>query len=204
MDGESPSTGQGPRANPLELGVTKQRSSDLHFFLYRRALHPELFHIYMDKHLVYGDFQADIWVSGLSHLVTVQNDDTMVTELAAVPSDLLTDRSLVTQFRFRGERDFSYRFNDDLRYIFSSQVEEMTEHIFRTTYRDLIRYAKRKGLFVPYPQWSAGGLEPFSYIDYETRSHELHVHAYHVFPGEWRIIRTQSIFEVPPESRKTK
>ena len=68
----------------LELGLTKQRSTDLHFYLYRRALHPELFHIFMDKHLVYGDFQADVWVSGLSHLVTVQSKDTLVAELAIV------------------------------------------------------------------------------------------------------------------------
>lgn len=187
--------------NALELGLTKQRSTDLNFYLYRRALHPELFHIYMDKHLEYGDFQADIWVSGLSHLVTVQIDGTIVTELAAVPSELLTDRNLVTQFRFRGERDFQYRFNDRLRYIFSSQMEEMTEHIFRTTYRDLARYATNRGLFVPYPQWTTNGLEPFSYIDYETRRHELHIHAYHTFPGEWRVLRTQSIFETPPEFR---
>ena len=185
----------------LELGLTKQRSTDLHFYLYRRALHPELFHIYVDKHLVFGDFQADIWISGLSHLVTVVSKTNIVTELAVAPSDLLTDRSLVTQFRFRGERDFQYRFNDELRYIFSSQIEEMTEHIFRTTYRDLVRYAQKKGLFVPYPHWATNGMEPFSYIDYETRQHELHIHAYHVFPGEWRILRTQSIFETPPESR---
>ncbi len=186
----------------LELGLTKQRSTDLHFFLYRRALHPELFHIYLDKHLVYGDFQADIWICGLSHLVTVQTNGAMVTELAAVPDELLTDRNLITQFRFRGERDYQCRLNDELRYIFSSQVEEMTEHIFRTTYRDLMRYASKKGLLVQYPQWATNGLEPFSYIDYETRAHELHIHAYHAFPGEWRILRTQSIFETPPESRQ--
>lgn len=186
----------------MELGLTKQRSTDLHFFLYRRALHPELFHIYLDKHIKYGNFQADIWIVGLSHLVTLQSSGTMVTELTAVPSDLLTDRNLVTQFRFRGERDFQYRFSDNMRYIFSSQVEEMTEHIFRTTYRDLVRYAKTKGLYVPYPQWASNGLDPFSFIDYETRHNELHVHAYHAFPGEWRILRTQSIFETGPSAKK--
>jgi hypothetical protein len=182
----------------VELGTTKQRSSDLNFFLYRRALHPELFHIFLDKHIRYGNFQADIWVIGLSHVVTIQSGGNIVTELTAVPSELLTDRNLVTQFRFRGERDFQYRFGDNIHYIFSSQVEEMTEHIFRTTYRDLIRYAKQKGMFVPYPQWAISGLEPFSFIDYETRASELHVHAYHAFPGEWRILRTQSIFETSP------
>ena len=186
----------------LELGLTKQRSTDINFYLYRRALHPELFHIYMDRHLTYSNFQADIWVVGLNHVVTLQTGETMVTELTAVPSELLTDRNLVTQFRFRGERDFSYRFNDSVRYIFSSQVEETTEHIFRTTYRDLASYAQKKGIFVPYPQWAANGLEPFTFIDYETRQYELHIHAYHTFPGEWRILRTQSIFETAPHTRR--
>lgn len=187
----------------LELGLTKQRSTDLNFFLYGRALHPELFHIYLDKHIKYSNFQADIWIVGLSHLVTIQSGGTLVTELTAVPSDLLTDRNLVTQFRFRGERDFQYRFGDNMRYIFSSQVEETTEHIFRTTYRDLVRYGEKRGLFVPYGQWTTNGLDPFTFIDYEARRHELHIHAYHAFPGEWRFLRTQSIFETGPKVRQS-
>lgn len=182
----------------MELGLTKTRSTDLHFFLYRRALHPELFHIYLDKHIEYSNFQADIWIIGLSHLVTVQANGAMVTELTSTPSDLLTDRNLVNQFRYRGEKDFQHTFTEGIRYIFSSQVEETTEHIFRTTYRDLVRYAQNKGLYVPYPQWATNGLEPFTFIDYEMRQHELHIHAYHAFPGEWRFLRTQSIFETKP------
>ncbi len=185
----------------VELGLTKQRSSDLNFFLYQRALHPELFHIYLDKHIEYSNFQAEIWAIGLGHLVTVQSGTTLVTELTAAPSDLLTERNLVTQFRFRGERDFTYRFNENMRYIFSSQVEETTEHIFRTTYRDLVNYAKKRGMYVPYDQWKTNGMVPFTFIDYEMRQFELQVHAYHAFPGEWRFLRTQSIFETRPEGR---
>lgn len=188
----------------LELGLTKQRSSDLSFFLYRRALHPELFRIYLEKHIEYSNFQADIWIVGLNHVVTVQANGVLVTELTAAPCELLTDRNLVTQFRFRGERDFQYRFSEGVRYIFSSQVEETTEHIFRTTYRDLSNYAQKRGLYVPYEQWKTNGLVPFSFIDYETRQYELHVHAYHAFPGEWRFLRTQSIFETRPNARPAK
>lgn len=188
----------------LELGLSKQRSADLNFFLYRRALHPELFTIHLDKHLEYSNFQAEIWVTGLSHLVTLQSNGTMVTELTAPPSELLTDRNLVTQFRFRGERDFQYRFNDDVRYIFSSQIEDTTEHIFRTTHRDLVEYAKTRGLYVPYDEWAVSGLVPFSFIDYEMRQYELQIHAYHAFPGEWRFLRTQSIFETRTGARSSK
>lgn len=184
--------------NPgVETSTTQQRSTDLNFFLYRRALHPELFHIYIDRHIEQAMYQADIWITGLGHLVTMQVNGTMVTELTSFSNELLTDRNLVTQFKYRGERDFQYRFDNDVRYIFSSQVEEMSEHIFRTTYRDLSRNARKRGLFVPYPQWKSFGLEPFSYVDYETRQREFHVDAFHVFPGEWRILRTQSIFELP-------
>jgi len=181
----------------LELGVTKQQSSDLNFYLYKRALHPELFRIYLDRHVEAANYQADLWIVGLSHLVSFQTTGSIITELTGASSDLLTDRNLVTQFKFRGERDFQFRFDDGTKYIFSSQVEEMNEHIFRTTYRELIRDAKKKGMFVPYKQWATGGLEPFSFLDYETRDREMHVHAYHAFPGEWRILRTQSIFELP-------
>jgi hypothetical protein len=181
----------------VELGISKQTSGDLNFYLYRRALHPELFRIYLDRHLDSANYTADLWIVGLSHLVSFSSGGSIITELTGASSELLTDRNLVTQFKFRGERDFQHRFDDGTRYIFSSQVEEMTEHIFRTTYRDLVRYAKKKGLFVPYKQWASNGLEPFSFLDYETRDRELHVHAYHAFPGEWRILRTQSIFELP-------
>lgn len=181
----------------MELGVTRQQSSDLNFYLYKRALHPELFRIYLDQHVDTVNYHADLWIVGMSHLVSFQSGPSIVTELTGAASDLLTDRNLVTQFKFRGERDFTHRFDDGVKYIFSSQVEEMTEHIFRTTYRDLTRYAKKKGMFVGYKQWATNGLEPFSFLDYETRDRELHVHAYHAFPGEWRILRTQSIFELP-------
>ncbi|MEE8169963.1 MAG: DUF2617 family protein [Phycisphaerae bacterium] len=186
------------------MGTQQQRTADIGFFLYRRALHPELFQIYLDRHIDQPLYQADIWITGLGHVVTMQVDNTIVAELTSPISDLLTDRSLVTQFRYRGERDFQYRFDDDLRYIFSSQVEEMSEHIFRTTYRDLARNARKRGLFVPFPQWAVGEMEPFSYIDFETRQRELHIDAFHVFPGEWRILRTQSIFELPPTPMKPK
>ena len=184
------------------MSILQQRSTELSFYLYRRALHPELFHIDLDQHVDAQLYQVDVWITGLGHLVTFQTERNMVTELTSVPLDLLTERGLVTQFRYRGERDFQYRFDEDLRYIFSSQVEEMSEHIFRTTYRELTRNAQKKGLFVPYPQWNVSGLDPFSYVDCESRHREFHVDAFHVFPGEWRIIRTQSIFELSKPGRK--
>ena len=42
-----------------------------------------------------------------------------------------------------------------------------------------------------------GELVPFSYIDHEARDREFHVHAFHAYPQERTLVKTQSIVELP-------
>ncbi len=39
-------------------------------------------------------------------------------------------------------------------------------------------------------------LAPFSFVDFDARDHEFHVHAFHAFPEELTLLKTQSIFEI--------
>lgn len=184
--------------NRVELGQSQQRIEDLHFFLYHRALHPELFHIHEVKHLRQKRYTAEIWVTGLSHIVMVQAKDQVVTELTAADSEILPKMGLVTRFRFRGEKDHLQGFDRGLQYIMSSQVERMTPNLFVASHRDLKRYAQKRGIFCEFPDWATGDLEPFTFVDYECRDTELHVHAFHAFPDEAALLKTQSIFELAP------
>ena len=43
---------------------------------------------------------------------------------------------------------------------------------------------------------SSDGLPPFTYLDYEARDRELHVHTYLAFTEECSLIKLQSIFEI--------
>lgn len=181
----------------MERGHTKQRVEDLHFCLYQRAIHPELFHIHRVKRIEQRRYQAEIWVVGLAHLVTVQYGNQVMTELITDDNELLPKVGLATTFRFRGERDHSQSFSDDSRYILSTQVERMTPQLFPATHRDYMHYARNRGIFVSFDEWAHGGLVPFSFIDYDARDDEFHVHAFHVFPEEFTLLKTQSIFEIP-------
>ncbi len=182
--------------NRVELGQFQQRIDDLHFFLYHRALHPELFHVHHVRHLRQKRYTAEIWVTGLSHIVMVQAKNQVITELTASDSDILPKMGLVTRFRFRGEKDHLQGFDQGVQYIMSSQVERMTQNLFAASHLDLIRYAQKRGIFCKFPEWSSGDLEPFTFIDYECRDSELHVHAFHAFPDETALLKTQSIFEL--------
>lgn len=183
---------------PVELGQTQQCVEELHFSLYQRALHPELFRISQVKRIEHRRYNAEIWITGLTHVVTVQFGDQYLAELVAEQSDLLPRMGLAHSFRFRGERDYSQSFPGGLRYILSSQVERMTSNLFPSTHRDLLRYAERRGMYETFDDWGHEGLVPLTFIDYEPREREFHVHAFHIFPMERTILKTQSIFEIEP------
>lgn len=182
--------------NTVQRSQTRQRVEDLHFCLYERAIHPELFHIHCVKQIKQARYQAEIWIVGLAHVVTVQCGDQILTELIVEDTEMLPKAGLSTSFRFRGERDHAQSFPNDMEYILSTQVERMTPQLFPATHRDYVHYAQNRGLYVSFPEWTHEGLAPFSFIDFDARDHEFHVHAFHAFPEDLTLLKTQSIFEI--------
>ena len=185
----------------MEISETVQRVADLKFVLYRRPLHPELFHIRQSRHLDRAAYQADIWVMGLSHVVTVQSNGRCVTEVTTDDVEVLPHNGLVTTFQFRGERDHLENFDDGMRYILSTQVERMNQNLFHASHRDLLAYANSRGILVRFDEWAEGeNLVPFSFLDFEARDRELHLQSFHAFPLDFTIVKTQSIIEVGTRS----
>ncbi|MBI1827198.1 MAG: DUF2617 family protein [Planctomycetes bacterium] len=180
----------------MEKGQTKTRVEELLFCLYHRAIHPELFDIRRVKRLNLARYQAEIWVCELAHVITVKAGKQVVTELIAGENGLLPKAGLVTSFRFRGERDHSQDFDDGFKYILSTQVERLTPPLFPATHRDYVHYAQNRGIYLQFDEKTIDGLAPFSFVDFDARDHELHIHAFHAFPEEQTLLKTQSIFEI--------
>jgi hypothetical protein len=174
----------------------KQRVSELHFFLYDRPLHPELFDIYHDHRIVKDGYEAQVWVTGISHLVGFYRGEAAMVELLAESTAELPARGKLVSLPVRGEKEREINHVGGLRYIMSFQVEKMSARLYAKAHDELAGQAAQRGLFVPFPEWAANALSPFTYIDYEAKLRELHVFAYHAFPDELTLIKTQSIFEL--------
>ncbi|MBK8913538.1 MAG: DUF2617 family protein [Phycisphaerales bacterium] len=172
-------------------------SADLHLYLFDRPLHPELFRQYKSFRVAQGRYYADIWFIGLGHVVSLTAGQKSVVELMAVESDLLPTRGVLSRFRLKGERDHERRIPDGCHYMVSTQVETMDEALYKSVHSDLVKHAVKRGWHVLFDQWADGDMVPFSYIDQEARDGEFHVHAFHAFPAERTIVKTQSIFELP-------
>ena len=180
----------------MELGTVVQ-AVDLNLFLFDRSLHPELFQHYADYRIRQGRYYADIWITGLSHVLTVSLGDRSVTEVITNNQDILPTRGILTRFRIKGERDADRQTPDGWHYMVSSQIETMVQPLYKSVHNDLLRHSMKRGWFYAYDQWADGELVPFTYVDYEARDREFHVHAFHAFPQNHTLVKTQSIFELP-------
>ena len=174
----------------------KHNVAALRFYLYERPLHPELFDIYHDHHIVKNGYEAQVWVTGCTHLIGFYLEKFSLVELMADAHSQLPRRGLLLELPFRGERDHQCQRAEGINYMMSFQVETMSSMVYARTHHELARQGARRGLFVPFPMWMSRSLTPFTYIDYEAKPHELHVFAFHAFPEDLTIIKTQSIFEL--------
>jgi hypothetical protein len=173
------------------------QATDLHLFVFERALHPELFQRFADYRVEQGRYVADISIIGLGHMITVTSGQRCLTELLSRESEMLPSRGVLSRFRLKGERDHERKTADGWCYLVSTQVETMDEALYKSVHNDLLRHTEKRGWFQSYEAWSEGDLTPFTYIDHEARDREFHVHAFHAFPQERTLVKTQSIIELP-------
>jgi len=174
----------------------KQTIGTLRYYLYDRPLHPELFDIYHDHHIVKPAYESQIWVTGCTHVIGFFREGQSLVEVIADAEAELPTHGRQLELPFRGERDHERKKTGGIHYMMNFQVETMSPTIYSRTHHDLARMGTRRGLFVPFPMWMSRGLTPFTYIDYSAKPNELHVFAFHAFPEDLTIIKVQSIFEL--------
>ncbi len=167
----------------------------LTFSLFQRPLHPELFQIYASREIKTERYQALLWVTGCTHVISVFSGNECLTEVISTPSQLLPTRGLMERFQFRGPRTHKCTLSRGVSYMMDHQVEKMTPTLYRQSRSDLERFARNRGLFVNFPELEVGSLEPFCFVDFEARQSELHVHTFSAYPDQVTMVKTQSLFD---------
>ncbi len=172
------------------------RLESLRFFLFERPLHPELFEIYNEVRIQKTGYEAQIWVTGCTHVICFFRENKTLAEVVASVDNPLPSRGQALSLPFRGEKSHEIKCLDGINYMMNMQAEVMSRRIYHRTHHELARQGAKQGLFVPFPMWMSNTLTPFTYINYEAKPNELHVLAFHAFPEALTIVKTQSIFEL--------
>ena len=177
---------------------TKQRRhGGLTLLLYQRTLHPELFKILGTEQVSRRAYDADIWLVEGGHVITLTAGKNTLTEVIVSNHDQqLTDRGLLQTIPCRGERYHEMTAGENIKYMISTQEEQLTQTLYDATKYEIATYAAKRELMSAETPAKEDQGAVLSVLDIERRSHELLVQSFHLFDENQMVIKTQSILEV--------
>jgi hypothetical protein len=181
---------------PMSNRTKQRRSGGLTLLLYQRTLHPELFNILASEKVSRRAYDADIWLVEGGHVISLTAGKNTLTEVIVTSNDPMTDRGLLQTIPCRGEKYHEMQAAPNLKYMISTQEEQLSQTLYDATKHEIQTYAARRELMnaeVPATQETGASL---SVLDIERRSHELLVQSFHLFDENQMVIMTKAIIEV--------
>lgn len=175
----------------------RPKVAELVFQLYGRALHPELFETYSSHTVKRGDYEATLSITSAGHVVTWRYQGLTLTEVAASAHHPLPQKRRLISYRLKGERTDRMELRGGCNYQVSFQLEPVDPEVFWTFQNELELDGVRQGLLHRFESSGRMALGAISYINAETRNRSLLVQAFHTFPDDYAIVKSQSLFEIP-------
>jgi hypothetical protein len=176
---------------------TKQRrASGLTLTLYQRVLHPELFSILAQEQVSRRAYDAEIWLVEGGHVVTFTANKNTLTEVIVNRNEPVSDRGLIQTIPCRGERYHEMTSGENIKYMISTQEEQLNQPLYDATRAEIQAYAAKRELMIAETPASSDFGSALAVLDIERRSHELLVQSFHLFDEAQLVVKTQGIFEV--------
>jgi len=177
--------------------TVRPKIAELVFQLYGRPLHPELFQIYCSRTVERGDYQAKIEITSAGHVITWRYSRFTLTEVAASARHPLPKARRLMSYGLRGQRTERVKCPGGACYQVSFQLEPAEPEVFWNFQQELVRDGMRQGMLHRFDSSGRMALGAVSYINIETRARHMFVQAFHTFPDDYAIVKSQSLFELP-------
>jgi hypothetical protein len=182
------------------MGVSHGRSrvADLSFQVFNRSVHPDWFAVREHRRVSQDNWEADIRVIEGGHAVVFRSGIVRLTEVLSGPETILPEPGLLFHSQIRHERTATLRPNPSIEYQSCFEVERVDPEVFAHLSDEMTLDASRGRLFHRFSPVNRMAPAPITHIRYESRVRGLTIHAFHTFPDERAIVRTQSLFEPRP------
>mgnify|MGYP002626213141 CR=1 FL=1 len=175
----------------------RPKVAELVFQLYGRPLHPELFEVSRSRCLQRGDYEAQVQITSAGHVVTWRSGGLTLTEVCTSAQQPLPQKRRLLSYRLRGERNDQIQCRGGVNYQVSFQLEPVEPEVFWTFHEELLRDGGTKGLLHAFDSSGRMAMGALSYINVESRNRKLLVQAFHTFPDDYAIVKSQSLIELP-------
>jgi hypothetical protein len=177
--------------------TVRPRITELAFQLYGRSLHPELFEVQGARHIERGGYTATVQITNAGHVITWQYDGITLTEVAAAANHPLPERRRLMSHRLKGTCKDRLECRGGVTYQVEFSLEPVERETFWTYQKELTEMGAREGLLHCFEPSGRFGLGALSYVNLESRDRSFKVQAFHTFPDDYAIVKSQSVFALP-------
>ena len=179
----------------MGVPILRPRVCDLVFQVYGRPLHPELFDILALRKVQREDYDLTVRITRTGHVITYQNRDVFLTEVAGACDQMLPQGRRLLSYRMRGEHSGTVACARGISYQTSFQVEVLTPEIFLHVHDEILADGGKRGLLHNFRPQQRLALAPLGLITAEARAGCLFLSAFHTFPEEHTIVKSQTLIE---------
>lgn len=180
------------------MGVSfgQSRIADLTFQVFGRVVHPDWFAVRSHCRLSQAAWEADVRIIEGGHAIVWRSGRIRVTEILSGPETLLPPGNLLFQSTIRHEKTVSLKPGFGTEYQACFEVDRTDPEVFAHINDELALDATKGGLFHSFAPSNRLAAAPISHLRFEVKPSWLQIQAFHTFPDERAVVRTQSLLEV--------
>ncbi len=179
----------------MNTHVARPAAKQLAYQLYARVLHPELFDTRAARVVEKDSYRLEIRICEAGHVVELHRNGGVTSEINIDRSMELPKRGRCLSVKLNAGRDVSAQPFPDLSFQASTQIETLDAEVFERLTAEFRDDAHRATLFHSFASTNRMRPEPLSLLATECTPHTVVLHAFHTFPDDLAVIRTQSLYE---------
>jgi hypothetical protein len=175
----------------------RPKVAELVFRVYGRPLHPELFEVAATRTEDRENFSATLSITNTGHIFSWHRNEQTLTELATSALCTTPRQHKLLGERFRGRRHHRIELGDEAVYECTFQTEPVEPKLFWTFQEELAQQTVHDGMMYKFGASGRMALGAISYVHLQTRRQSLRLRAFHTFPDDCALVKTESTVRFP-------
>jgi Protein of unknown function DUF2617 len=180
----------------MDVDFARPDVARLVFRLFSRELHPELINVYASAAIKSNDYEAKLQICDAGHVITFCRNGQMLCEVMTGREHPLPKRRRILSHGVQGHRCESLQLADGVNYHVSFQLEKLEPDVFLHFHEELLADCSKAELAHRFDAAGRLAPTPLSFMETEATAEHLIVHAFHTFPDNYGVVKTQSMFEL--------
>lgn len=181
----------------MNVSFVRPDVSELSLSVLGRSVHPELLEVYERTSVVQDGFRANLAICEAGHLLELRTAHHTMCEIVGPKCQMLPHRQRLFDRKLRGSRDEVLVLPGGAGYQLSFQVEQLDPVLYLHLHEEFSTDCRKATLGWMFDRSNRLAPAAISYLQVDLFPRSLLVHAFHTFPENCAVVKTQTLIELP-------